>query len=147
MNLLTAAHKTLQLPSLVKVTNIENNRSLILRVNDRGPFVKNRIIDIFTQLGFTISKGPEIEDDYHNFEALNIPAHHPARAMHDTFYARGIDDSAPQVLRKVSHQEVMLCRRGRRRVPGHFSPPTHPMHGQFATLVLNFLFLKREFLF
>ena len=46
MNLLTAAHKTLQLPSLVKVTNIENNRSLILRVNDRGPFVKNRIIDV-----------------------------------------------------------------------------------------------------
>jgi len=46
MNLLTPAHKTLQLPSLVKVTNIENNRSLILRVNDRGPFVKNRIIDV-----------------------------------------------------------------------------------------------------
>ena len=46
MNLLTAAHKTLQLPSLVKVTNIENNRSLILRVNDRGPFVKSRIIDV-----------------------------------------------------------------------------------------------------
>ena len=46
MNLLTAAHKTLQLPSMVKVTNIENNRSLILRVNDRGPFVKNRIIDV-----------------------------------------------------------------------------------------------------
>ena len=46
MNLLTAAHKTLQLPSLVRVTNIENNRSLILRVNDRGPFVKNRIIDV-----------------------------------------------------------------------------------------------------
>ena len=46
MNLLTAAHKTLQLPSLVKVTNIENNRSVVLRVNDRGPFVKNRIIDV-----------------------------------------------------------------------------------------------------
>ncbi len=46
MNLLTAAHKTLQLPSLVKVTNTENNRSVVLRVNDRGPFVKNRIIDV-----------------------------------------------------------------------------------------------------
>ena len=46
MNLLTAAHKTLQLPSLVKVTNIENKKSIILRVNDRGPFVKNRIIDV-----------------------------------------------------------------------------------------------------
>jgi len=37
-------------------------------------------------MGFTVEEGPEIEDDYHNFEALNIPAHHPARAMHDTFY-------------------------------------------------------------
>lgn len=44
------------------------------------------IIDLFTQVGFEIVYGPEIEDDYHNFEALNIPAHHPARAMHDTFY-------------------------------------------------------------
>ena len=56
MNLLTAAHKTLQLPSLVKVTNIENKKSIILRVNDRGPFVKNRIIDVSkkaaTILGF-----------------------------------------------------------------------------------------------
>ena len=46
MNLLTAAHKTLQLPSLVKVTNLENNKSVILRVNDRGPFAKDRIIDL-----------------------------------------------------------------------------------------------------
>jgi len=45
-----------------------------------------RIEDLFTQLGFAIAEGREIEDDYHNFEALNIPAHHPARAMHDTFY-------------------------------------------------------------
>ena len=37
-------------------------------------------------MGFGVVEGPEIEDDYHNFEALNIPAHHPARAMHDTFY-------------------------------------------------------------
>jgi len=45
-----------------------------------------RIEDLFTQLGFEIAEGPEIEDDYHNFEALNIPESHPARAMHDTFY-------------------------------------------------------------
>ena len=45
-----------------------------------------RIEDLFSQLGFAIEEGPEIEDDYHNFEALNIPSHHPARAMHDTFY-------------------------------------------------------------
>lgn len=45
-----------------------------------------RIISLFSQLGYTVEEGPEIEDDFHNFEALNIPEHHPARAMHDTFY-------------------------------------------------------------
>ena len=45
-----------------------------------------RIAKIFASVGFDVVEGPEIEDDYHNFEALNIPAHHPARAMHDTFY-------------------------------------------------------------
>ena len=45
-----------------------------------------RIQAIFGSAGFSVAEGPEIEDDYHNFEALNIPAHHPARAMHDTFY-------------------------------------------------------------
>jgi len=45
-----------------------------------------RIERLFTPLGFSVAEGPEIEDDYHNFEALNIPEHHPARAMHDTFY-------------------------------------------------------------
>ena len=41
---------------------------------------------LFVETGFTVADGPEIEDDYHNFAALNIPEHHPARAMHDTFY-------------------------------------------------------------
>ena len=45
-----------------------------------------RIHSLFNDLGFSISEGPEVENDYYNFEALNIPAHHPARAMHDTFY-------------------------------------------------------------
>jgi len=45
-----------------------------------------QIEHLFAGLGFEVVEGPEIEDDYHNFEALNIPAHHPARAMHDTFY-------------------------------------------------------------
>ena len=45
-----------------------------------------RVESLFQQIGFDVVEGPEIEDDYHNFEALNIPEHHPARAMHDTFY-------------------------------------------------------------
>ena len=46
----------------------------------------NRIEKMFGKLGFDVAEGPEVEDDFHNFEALNIPEHHPARAMHDTFY-------------------------------------------------------------
>jgi phenylalanyl-tRNA synthetase alpha chain len=45
-----------------------------------------RISEIFARLGYQLADGPEIEDDFHNFEALNFPPHHPARAMHDTFY-------------------------------------------------------------
>lgn len=46
----------------------------------------DRIIEIFSRMGYAVAEGPEIEDDFHNFEALNFPANHPARAMHDTFY-------------------------------------------------------------
>jgi len=46
----------------------------------------DRIVSIFRTAGYVVEEGPEIENDFHNFEALNIPAHHPARAMHDTFY-------------------------------------------------------------
>lgn len=61
-----------------------------------------RIEDFFTKVGYAVAEGPEIEDDYHNFEALNIPAHHPARAMHDTFYianSSGNNSGSAQVLR------------------------------------------------
>jgi phenylalanyl-tRNA synthetase alpha chain len=61
------------------------------RNTDRGnlhPITRtlDRIVDIFSRLGYQQADGPEIEDDFHNFEALNFPEHHPARAMHDTFY-------------------------------------------------------------
>ena len=49
-----------------------------------------RIESFFTRIGYSVATGPEVEDDFHNFEALNIPSHHPARAMHDTFY---VDES------------------------------------------------------
>jgi|TARA_B110000444_G_scaffold1915_1_gene1749 phenylalanyl-tRNA synthetase alpha chain len=61
------------------------------RSSDKGSLhlvsqTMERIESFFSSIGFKVEKGPEIEDDYHNFEALNIPSHHPARAMHDTFY-------------------------------------------------------------
>jgi phenylalanyl-tRNA synthetase alpha chain len=59
-----------------------------VRVGSLHPITRTmeRLEAIFTRMGFDIADGPEIEDDYHNFEALNIPANHPSRAMHDTFY-------------------------------------------------------------
>lgn len=60
----------------------------ILKLGSRHPIsiVKNKITDIFLKIGFDISEGPEIEDDWHNFTALNLPEYHPARDMQDTFY-------------------------------------------------------------
>ncbi|MBP7448533.1 MAG: phenylalanine--tRNA ligase subunit alpha [Flavobacteriales bacterium] len=53
--------------------------------------VRQRIVDIFTRMGFTVSQGPEVEDDRHNFSALNFPPDHPARDMQDTFFVKGGD--------------------------------------------------------
>ncbi len=71
------------------------NESIDVTLQGRAPQVGGvhpvnrtleRIVNYFSQIGFGVEEGPEVEDDYHNFEALNIPGHHPARAMHDTFY-------------------------------------------------------------
>jgi len=58
--------------------------------------VEDEIVGIFLSMGFDVADGPEIEDEFHNFEALNIPADHPARDMHDTFY---LDSGADHLLR------------------------------------------------
>jgi phenylalanyl-tRNA synthetase alpha chain len=58
-----------------------------------------RITDIFGRLGYELADGPEIEDDWHNFEALNFPPHHPARAMHDTFYMADDGSGVSRLLR------------------------------------------------
>lgn len=59
-----------------------------LKVGARHPIsiVRNEIIEIFSKIGFTVSEGPEVEDDWHNFSALNFPPEHPARDMQDTFF-------------------------------------------------------------
>ena len=73
-----------------KVENFEDLSKPVklLKLGSRHPIsiVKNKIIDIFLKMGFDISEGPEIEDDWHNFTALNLPEYHPARDMQDTFY-------------------------------------------------------------
>ncbi|MCJ8191185.1 phenylalanine--tRNA ligase subunit alpha [Sphingomicrobium aestuariivivum] len=61
--------------------------------------VMDELSEIFADMGFAVAEGPEIEDDWHNFEALNIPEAHPARAMQDTFYVATGEEGAPPVLR------------------------------------------------
>ncbi|BCD99449.1 phenylalanine--tRNA ligase subunit alpha [Marinagarivorans cellulosilyticus] len=102
----------------------------------------NRIEDIFVCAGYSVEQGPEVEDDFHNFEALNIPSHHPARAMHDTFY---VDER--HVLRTHTSPvqiRTMLNRSGPLKVicPGRVyrcdSDLTHtPMFHQVEGLVVD----------
>jgi len=56
--------------------------------------VRNEIVEIFSRIGYTVAEGPEVEDDWHNFTALNFPPEHPARDMQDTFFVEGGDDYA-----------------------------------------------------
>ena len=66
--------------------------------------VKNKIIDIFMRIGFNVSEGPEMEDDWHNFTALNLPEYHPARDMQDTFFIQ----TNPDVLLRTHTSSVQV---------------------------------------
>ena len=66
--------------------------------------VKNQIIDIFARIGFNVSEGPEVEDDWHNFTALNLPEYHPARDMQDTFFV----EKDPDILLRTHTSSVQV---------------------------------------
>jgi phenylalanyl-tRNA synthetase alpha chain len=72
--------------------------------------VMDELAEIFADLGFSVATGPEIEDDWHNFTALNIPETHPARAMHDTFYFGPATPEAQADFLGIGHGERMLLR-------------------------------------
>ena len=81
--------KELDNPPVMNKSSVDLTKpGLPFPVGGRHPIssVKNQIINIFSRIGFNISEGPEIEDDWHNFTALNLPLHHPARDMQDTFF-------------------------------------------------------------
>jgi len=108
--------------------------------------VMDELAEIFADLGFTVATGPEIEDDWHNFTALNIPETHPARAMHDTFYLAG-EHERPMVLRTHTSPvqiRTMTSERPPIRIiaPGRVyrsdSDATHtPMFHQIEGLVID----------
>uniref|UniRef100_UPI003565EBD0 phenylalanine--tRNA ligase subunit alpha n=1 Tax=Zeaxanthinibacter enoshimensis TaxID=392009 RepID=UPI003565EBD0 len=77
-----------------------------LELGARHPIsiVKNQIIEIFSRIGFNVSQGPEIEDDWHNFTALNLPEHHPARDMQDTFFIQ----TDPDILLRTHTSSVQV---------------------------------------
>jgi len=101
-----------------------------------------RIEEIFRQAGFAVAEGPEVEDDFHNFEALNIPADHPARAMHDTFYfpdGRLLrTHTSPVQIRAMQGQPMPLRIIAPGRVYRCDSDLTHtPMFNQVEGLVVD----------
>ncbi|HJL92805.1 MAG TPA: phenylalanine--tRNA ligase subunit alpha [Woeseiaceae bacterium] len=104
--------------------------------------IKSRIEKIFTNSGYKVKTGPEIEDDYHNFTALNIPTNHPARAMHDTFYLGGDKllrtHTSPVQIRSLLSDGVPIRIIAPGRVYRCDSDQTHtPMFHQVEGLVID----------
>jgi phenylalanyl-tRNA synthetase alpha chain len=107
--------------------------------------VMDELAEIFADLGFSVAEGPEIEDDWHNFTALNIPETHPARAMHDTFYVDGADSrmvlrthTSPAQIRTMQSQKPPLYVIAPGRVYRSDSDATHtPMFHQVEGLVID----------
>jgi phenylalanyl-tRNA synthetase alpha chain len=88
-----------------------------------------RMEDFFGAVGFEVADGPEIEDDYYNFEALNFPPHHPARAEHDTFF---VDDrtvlrthTSPVQVRVMESRAATAYHLPRARLPLRLGPDAH----------------------
>ena len=77
-----------------------------VEIGSRHPIsiVKNQIVDIFSRIGFNVSEGPEMEDDWHNFTALNLPEYHPARDMQDTFFIQ----TDPDILLRTHTSSVQV---------------------------------------
>jgi len=109
----SATEKVNELKSLVE--NIVSDKQVYgdlsrpgepVQLGARHPIsiVKNQIIDVFSRIGFNVSEGPEIEDDWHNFTALNLPEYHPARDMQDTFFI----EKDPDVLLRTHTSSVQV---------------------------------------
>jgi phenylalanyl-tRNA synthetase alpha chain len=105
--------------------------------------VMQEIEEIFSQLGFEFAKGPEIEDDFHNFTALNMPANHPARQMQDTFYLNNSElllrtHTSNTQIRKMLNSQPPLKIAALGRVFRRDSDQTHtPMFHQFEGFVVD----------
>ncbi len=110
-----AARRT-ELERLALERRLENERldvTLPARPRPRGRIhpisqVLDELVEIFADLGFAVAQGPHIEDDFHNFTALNIPEHHPARQMHDTFYLEPDPETGERRLLRTHTSPVQI---------------------------------------
>jgi phenylalanyl-tRNA synthetase alpha chain len=132
-----------------------NPSSSVLDVSLPGPLpqagkahpisqVQDEILAIFLQMGYSVAKGPELEDDYHNFEALNIPKHHPARDMQDTFFVQNAEGfllrthTSPVQIRVMERLGVPVQVVAPGRVYRRDFDPTHsPMFHQVEGLMID----------
>ncbi len=106
----------------IESTNIASGLSLDISLpgmptpsGSRHPvtLMRNRIVEIFERLSFTVAEGPEIEDDWHNFTALNLDENHPARDMQDTFYL----STDPAILLRTHTSNVQIREMGKKQLP------------------------------
>lgn len=113
--------------------------------------ILNRILDIFTSMNFEIAEGPDVEDDFHNFEALNIPPHHPARDMQDTLYLEGNlllrTHTSPVQIRVMEHRKppIRIVAPGkvyRRDSDVSHTPMFHQVEGLVVDKGITFAHLK-----
>ncbi len=138
---------------------VDLTRPIPLSLGSRHPLslVRNEIISIFSRIGFVVSEGPEIEDDWHNFSALNFPEEHPARDMQDTFFinnqvalrthtssvqVRVMENSAPPI-RTISPGRVYRNEAISARAHCQF----HQVEGLYIDTQVSFADLKQTLLY
>lgn len=147
------AQKVKSLKTHSKVSNSSSNvpdatrPGFQIESGSRHPIsiVKNKIIEIFSTVGFGLSEGPEIEDDWHNFTALNFPKHHPARDMQDTFYLKTPENyllrthtSTVQVRHMETHQPpIRIISPGRVFRSETITARSHCLFHQIEGLYIN----------
>lgn len=116
-----------------------------LKLGTRHPLaiVKNEILAIFNKLGFTISEGPEIEDDWHNFSALNFPEEHPARDMQDTFFI----SKSPDILLRTHTSSIQVRTMERSKPPIRVICPGRVFRNEAISYRAHCIFHQVEGLF
>lgn len=119
--------------------------ALTVPLGSRHPIsqVRRQVVDIFSRIGFTIADGPEIEDDWHNFTALNLPQHHPARDMQDTFFIQ----TNPDILLRTQTSSVQARHMEANRPPIRIISPGRVFRNEAISYRAHCMFHQIEGLY